>query len=162
MTLVCCRPSVLSLKTIIAKHSLRLFFCTLLDTGPVIYRNWTERSRLVSDIDSLTASGGGDCPEMAFAGMMNAFDESPKYGSSMFVFTDASAKDADLLNKMALKSMARIEDVTITFFTHSAGCNSCGIKDYDEISTHTGGKKTSCLKLFLKAASKLYLEVMIF
>ena len=116
----------------------------------------------MSDIDSLTASGGGDCQEMAFAGMMNAFDESPKYDSSMFVFTDASAKDADPLNKMALKSMARIEYVTITFFTHSAGCSFRGIKDYGEISTHTGGKKTSRLKQFLKAVSKLYLEVMIF
>ena len=125
-------------------------FFVLLDTGPVIYRSKTERLHFVSDIDGLTASGGGDCPEMAFTGMLNAFDESPKYGSPMFVFTDASAKDADQLNKMSLKAMAENEDITITFFTHLGGCSSRGIKDYDEISTHTGGKKLSEVICYLK------------
>ena len=64
----------------------------LLGTGPVIYRSESQRSTFLSDIDGLPAIGGGDCPELAFTGMINAFDEGPKYGSPMFVFTDASAK----------------------------------------------------------------------
>ena len=122
-------------------------FFVLLDTGPVLYRSSTERERFASDIDGLTASGGGDCPELAFTGMLKAFDEGIEYGSPMFVFTDASGKDVDSLNKAALKSIAGDSDVTITFFTHLGGCSSRGIKDYDEIATCTGGKKTSYLKL---------------
>ena len=91
--------------------------------------------------------GGGNCPELAFTGMLKAFDEEIEYGSRMFVFTDASAKDADPLKKAALKSIAGDSDVTTTFFTHLGGCSSRGIKDYDEIATYTGGKKTSYLKL---------------
>ena len=122
-------------------------FFVLLDTGPVLYRSSTERERFASDIDGLTASGGGDCPELAFTGMLKAFDEGIEYESPMFVFTDASGKDVDSLNKAALKSIAGDPNVTITFFTHLGGCSSRGIKDYDEIATCTGGKKTSYLKL---------------
>ena len=36
---------------------------------------------------------GGDYPELAFTGMLNALSAGPQVGSSMFVFTDASAND---------------------------------------------------------------------
>ena len=117
-----------------------------LGTGPVTYRNDSERSLFVSDIDALRASGGGDCPELAFTGMLNALEEGPEYGSPMFVFTDASAKDANSLNKAALKASADLSDITITFFTNLNGCSATdGIKDFEEIARHTEGKSTSSL-----------------
>ena len=112
----------------------------LLGTGPVIYRNESERSKFVSDIEGLTVTGGGDCPELAFTGMLKAFDEGPRYGSPMFVFTDASAKDGNSSNMDELKGAAARKDVTITFFTDLHGCSSDGIKDYEEIAFDTNGK----------------------
>ena len=93
----------------------------------------------MSDINALGASGGGDCPELAFAGMLDALKQGPEYGSPMFVFTDASAKDGDSSNKEELKAMAKAVDVTITFFTRLHGCFPHGIKDYEEIARDTGG-----------------------
>ena len=68
--------------------------------------------------------------------------EGPVPGSPMFVFTDASAKDANSLNIADLKGMTKTMEVTITFFT---GVDYCGpspvVKDYDEIARDTGGKR---------------------
>ena len=110
----------------------------------------------MSDIDRLIAYGplNPDCPELAFTGMINAINGGIKSGSPMFVFTDASAKDGDSLNKAVLKGMAETMDVTITFFT---GHDNCGpsyvVKDYDETAKETGGKRASCLELFLERAA---------
>ena len=108
----------------------------------------------MSDIDSLRAFGplNPDCPELAFTGMLNALKGGPAYVSPMFVFTDASAKDADSLNKEELKAMANAAKVTITFFTDLEGCTS-GMKDYEEIARETGGRRSNCLELFLEKAS---------
>ena len=70
--------------------------------------------------------------------MLNAFNQGPAFGSSMFVFTDASAKDS--LNKAELKATAAMNYATITFFTDLGGCSNKGIKDYEEIAKDTGGK----------------------
>ena len=117
-------------------------FHALLGTGPATYRTESERSTFLSDIDGLKAYGplNPDCSESTFTGMLNAFNQGPAFGSSMFVFTDASAKDADSLNKVELKGNAAKNDVTITFFTHLGGCSNKGIKDYEEIAKDTGGK----------------------
>ena len=100
----------------------------------------------MSDIDRLGAHGGGDCPELIFTGMLNALDGA-QYGSPMFVFTDASAKDANSTNKETLKSLADLTDITINFFAHRDGCSSGGINHYEEIAKHTGGKETCFLDL---------------
>ena len=69
----------------------------MLGTGPLTCRNESELSKFVSDIEGLTATGGGDCPELRFMGMLKAFDEGYRYGSPMFVFTDASAKGGNIV-----------------------------------------------------------------
>ena len=109
----------------------------------------------MSDIEGLTAVGGGDCPELAFKGMLNAFDEGPKYGSPMFVFTDASAKDGTPSNIADLQGAALFGDVTITFFTNLLGCWSraegtwSGIEDYRNIARDTNGKKERFMELII-------------
>ena len=103
-------------------------------TGPVTYRSGSEHSLFVSDIDGLSAFGGKNCPELVFAGMLNALEEGPEYGNPMFGFTDASTKDASPLNKAALKASAGLSYVTITFFTN-----------LKEIARHTEGKSASSL-----------------
>lgn len=117
-------------------------------TGPVTYQSEANRTRFVLDIDRLVASGGGDCPELAITGMLNAIDRGPKYGSPLFVFTDASAKDGYASNIASLKTAAELNDVTITFFSNLGGCRDGGIDDYKEIALHTGGKTILLLKWF--------------
>jgi von Willebrand factor A domain-containing protein 7 len=46
-------------------------------------------------ISSLSAHGGGDCPELAVRGIINGLSAAST-GGDLFLFTDADAKDADL------------------------------------------------------------------
>ncbi|KAL7390224.1 hypothetical protein ABVT39_017352 [Epinephelus coioides] len=57
-------------------------------TDPEVFRN---------AINSLTATGGGDAPEMSLSGLQLALTSAPP-SSEIFLFTDAPAKDAHLRN----------------------------------------------------------------
>ncbi|XP_057291705.1 von Willebrand factor A domain-containing protein 7-like [Hydractinia symbiolongicarpus] len=112
------------------------------ETGPVTYKSDKERAGFITAISNLRAEGGGDCPELAFKGMLNALDQGPKYGSPMFVFTDATAKDDSAENMEALKSAADMNSATITFFTNT-DCErhgKIGNDSYKEIALHTSGQ----------------------
>jgi len=111
------------------------------DTGPVTYRSGVDRLKFISDIEGLKARGGGDCPELAFKGMLDAFDQGPKFGSPMFVFTDAPAKDATTSNEAALISLANMQESSMIFFTNLNGCGSKSDMDrYKKIATATSGQ----------------------
>ena len=94
--------------------------------------------KVITAITNLPISGGGDCPELAFAGMLNAFTKGPQYGSPMFVYTDASAKDDSRSNIDALKAVASSYSSPITFFANLDGCGS-GIDSFKEIASYTSG-----------------------
>jgi hemicentin len=49
----------------------------------------------VRALDRLTVDGGGDCPEMACGGILQALQNAYPY-SYLYVFTDAPAKDHHL------------------------------------------------------------------
>ena len=68
-------------------------------------------------INSLTAHDGGDCPEYAFRGMLEAMSREPQWGSPMFVFTDAGPKDATDENMLEMMDFVYNYGVTINFFT---------------------------------------------
>ena len=72
-------------------------------TGPVTYKAPDDREDFVAAIGALGANGGGDCPELTFQGMLDAFRPEPQIGSPMFVFTDATPKDATTSNINKLK-----------------------------------------------------------
>ena len=72
--------------------------CIFLGTGPVTYEGKGNGKKFEKAIDSPSASGGVDCPELTFKGILDAMNESPNYGSPMYVFTDASAKDYSIDN----------------------------------------------------------------
>lgn len=63
-------------------------FC--LATGPVTVE--TSGTKFVQDIENLYASGGGDCPELTFTGILDAMKAEPEPGSPIYVFTDATAR----------------------------------------------------------------------
>ncbi|KAA2261578.1 VWA domain-containing protein [Solihabitans fulvus] len=61
-------------------------------------------------ISALTASGGGDCPELAMSGLLQAVGAMDE-GSDLFTFTDADAKDADLADTVS--NLAASKDIRI-------------------------------------------------
>ena len=91
-------------------------------------------------LKSLKVHGGGDCPELAFKGMINALNNGPQPGSPMYVFTDAAPKDATEENIETLLSMAR-NSITINFFLMGSICgNRNNIAKYNRVAKDTWGQ----------------------
>nr|XP_022340887.1 von Willebrand factor A domain-containing protein 7-like [Crassostrea virginica] len=62
-------------------------------------RKTTDGTEMKQWLHNLTAHGGGDCPEMALTGIINALNAANP-GSCVFFFTDADAKDEDRKNEV--------------------------------------------------------------
>ena len=77
-------------------------------TGPTVATN--AAGLFKSFIGGLRASGGGDCPEMAMTGMYNGLSLADP-GGDLFMYTDATAKDASLAG--AVISLAKSKDIKI-------------------------------------------------
>ena len=81
-------------------------------------------SELTAHVDRISATGGGDCPEYSFDGMINALYEDPRWGSPLYVFTDAPPKDSDEDSKETLRVLAEDLGVTVNFFVTKSFCPS--------------------------------------
>lgn len=90
----------------------------------------------VSALEGLRARGGGDCPELAMQGILNALELVDQF-SAIFVFTDASAKDSYRKSEVIDKAMSKW--TSISFF----GKQDCGSpaahSTYNEIAEVLGG-----------------------
>lgn len=88
-----------------------------------------------SQINSLFASGGGDCPELAMRGAFNAVDASDE-GGDVFLYTDASAKDASLLGSVLSLSSSKKVRLFFALF------GSCSPYDpaYFSLANSSGGQ----------------------
>ena len=102
-------------------------------TGPLTVTN--DANTFKSAISGLFASGGGDCPELAITGVYDALSVADE-GGDLFLFTDASAKDASLVGAAA--ALAVKKDIKI----YAALFGSCSPIDpaYIELATRTGGQ----------------------
>lgn len=85
--------------------------------GPVFQT--TDANEFIAAIEGLFADGGGDCPELSMSGILKAAELS-SLGSPIFVFTDASAKDANLQG--AVEAIAKDKELQITFFGYTTSC----------------------------------------
>lgn len=101
--------------------------------GPAI--STADPTAFKSAINSLFASGGGDCPELSMSGTYVAVDLSDD-GGDIFVFTDASAKDSGLY--AAVSSLASTKKVKVFF----ALFGSCSPYDpaYFSVANASGGQ----------------------
>lgn len=73
----------------------------------------TDAAAFRSQVNSLSAGGGGDCPELSQGALLKAVGESLP-DSPMFLFSDASAKDAGLggaVNALAQDRNIRISPI---------------------------------------------------
>jgi hypothetical protein len=95
----------------------------------------TDSAAFLGAVDGLSAGGGGDCPELSQGALLKAVGESLP-NSSMFLFTDASAKDAGLGG--AVNALAQDRDTRIS----AVLTGSCSPIDpvYKRNTTETGGQ----------------------
>ena len=89
------------------------------DDSRAVVMNETEAAAFVDAINDLRAHGGGDCPEYAFKGILEALHQDPEHRSPMYVFTDADPKDATEVNIEQVKALITnyVVGVTINFLT---------------------------------------------
>ncbi|KAK5904480.1 hypothetical protein CesoFtcFv8_006038 [Champsocephalus esox] len=78
--------------------------------GPVFETD--DSNQFIQQMDNLMALGGGDEPEMCLSAIQLALTHSPPL-SEIFVFTDASPKDAHLFD--AVKALALEKQSKVTF-----------------------------------------------
>ena len=87
-------------------------------------------------LDKVVASGGGDCPEYAMSGIRDAVDVADS-DSVLFLFTDASAKDASDQSIVANQLVAK----RVRFITVASGnlCSTPG-DEYKFLANKTEGQ----------------------
>jgi hypothetical protein len=87
-------------------------------TGPV-YKT-TDFNNFTTNINSLFAFGGGDCPELAMAGMLNALNVMGN-NSVLFVMTDAAPKDVELEDEVI--NLAISMNIEIYIYKFDSDCD---------------------------------------
>uniref|UniRef100_A0A1I8J083 WSC domain-containing protein n=1 Tax=Macrostomum lignano TaxID=282301 RepID=A0A1I8J083_9PLAT len=96
----------------------------------------TSASKIYRFLNKLKARGGGDCPEFAMSGALDAA-EAAEPNSVMILFTDASAKDRRKMGAVEAKLKAK----RIRFFTVASG-RQCGTngKNFAKLAKVTYGQ----------------------
>ena len=109
---------------VLLRKNLHVSFLYYIDLTNATYFADGQLDQLITHIDGITATGGWDCPEFTFDGMINALYEDPRWGSPLYVFTDAPPKDANKINKEILNVLAEDHGVTVNFFVGKTYCGS--------------------------------------
>lgn len=89
-----------------------------------------------SAISSLTASGGGDCPELSMTGILDAMSlmQGP---ADLFVMTDAASKDFDLASEVIATAVEK--NINIQVFKFDSFCDDALAKRQDSASNKVYG-----------------------
>lgn len=90
---------------------------------------------LLAAVSSLSAGGGGDCPELAQAGLLSAISGASS-GAKLYFYSDASAKDSALGGNVA--AAANAKKIAINYVL----TGSCSPVDpaYIRVAQETGGQ----------------------
>ncbi|KAJ0050442.1 hypothetical protein NL108_003664, partial [Boleophthalmus pectinirostris] len=112
------------------------------------------------EISKLKAQGGGDEPEMCYSGIQLALTTAPSY-SNIYVFTDASAKDANL--KDTLIALIRTTKSTVNFFMTNLrrrrrSTRGGTFNDYKDLALASGGQAIQVTKGELPQATDIILD----
>jgi hypothetical protein len=95
----------------------------------------TDATSMLSAVNAISVGGGGDCPELAQAGLLSAI-AAARGGSKLYFFSDASAKDSGLAGNVI--AAANAKEITINYILNS----SCSPVDpaYIRGAQETGGQ----------------------
>lgn len=104
------------------------------NVGPVTVTN--DPDEFIFAISSLSASAGGDCPELSMTGMLQALNSMEDEGGELMMFTDASSKDASLVGAVEGIALSRSINITPMAF---GSCSPID-PDYIRLASNTGGQ----------------------
>lgn len=94
---------------------------------------------MFNKLSAITVNGGGDCPELAMTGLINAL-EAGLPNSPAFLFSDASAKDYDLYDQVAALVQRKQSSVNFLLTGDCSDPNSPEFRVYEKISRTSGGQ----------------------
>ncbi|XP_026158595.1 von Willebrand factor A domain-containing protein 7 isoform X2 [Mastacembelus armatus] len=129
------------------------------DFGPMI--RTTDPDKMKKEISKLTATGGGDTPEMCLSGLQLALTGAPA-SSYIYVFTDAPAKDIVL--KDTIVALIRTTKSTVSFFMTGSSrrrrrsLRAASFEDYKELALASGGQSIQVPKTQLPQATPIILD----
>lgn len=103
------------------------------DVGPITVTD--DPDEFIGAIAGLRAGGGGDCPELANTGMLQALSAMDE-GGELMVVTDASAIDNHLAG--SVRGLAEAKDVKVNFIA-TGSCSPID-PDYYRTASATGGQ----------------------
>lgn len=83
---------------------------------------------LIAQVNTISAGGGDDCPELAMTGLLRAIGAIDP-GGTLFLFTDATAKDGGLANNVV--AAAKQKDVEV-WVQQSGACAAGAGAGYDQ------------------------------
>lgn len=113
-------------------------FVTLATGEAIRFKNGQEKE-FINAIKSLSAYAGYDCPELTFTGIENALNKSPRDRSSLYVFTDATAKDDSKEKLQIVNTQVDTLDVSVYFFTTGL-CGKNSYKPFEDLAKQTFGQ----------------------
>ncbi|MGQ0620583.1 MAG: thrombospondin type 3 repeat-containing protein [Panacagrimonas sp.] len=95
----------------------------------------TNPNSLLSAVELISVGGGGDCPELSQGGLLEAI-ENARVGSTLYFFSDASAKDSSMLGNV--EANANAKKITLDYML----TGSCSPIDpaYIRGAQNTGGQ----------------------
>ena len=82
---------------------------------------------------------------MAFKGIIEALNAGPVEDSPLYVFTDASPKDATLDNIEDAKNRAKAAGINVYFF-ETGSCDASPVKPFEDLARDTCGQVFSLPK----------------
>uniref|UniRef100_A0A8C7YHQ0 von Willebrand factor A domain containing 11 n=1 Tax=Oryzias sinensis TaxID=183150 RepID=A0A8C7YHQ0_9TELE len=127
--------------------------------GPMI--RTTDPEKMKAEISKLTATGGGDIPEMCLSGLQLALTGAPS-SSQIYVFTDATAKDIAL--KDTIVALIRSTKSTVSFFMTGTSSRrrrslrAASFEDYKDLALASGGQAIQVSKAQLPQATDIILD----
>lgn len=108
-----------------------------IETGPVTKKKPGEGAEFVNAIKALRPNGGGDCPELAFSGIINALNGGAQPNSPLYVFTDATAKDEDKFDIAKVTTLTK--GASVYFFTTGL-CGRASYKLFEDLASESCGQ----------------------
>ena len=109
----------------------------------------TELAQLSAAVNAISANGGGDCPELGMAGILNGLSLSSQ-GGSVIVLTDASAKDASRTDEV-IQAAFELGACVHFIFTRT-GCGT-DFLNYRRVAEATNGFQINDLAGFAELAN---------
>ena len=108
------------------------------ESGRAIKKGVGKGKEFIDQIDALYASGGGDCKEMAFTGILDALKKGPVRDSPLYVFTDAPPKDVSFFDAAMVKT--DLLGVPVYFFLTKGCGDEADYKPFEELARKTCGQ----------------------